>query len=140
MDKKIFLLPAKTDEILTLFLFTFEKNFNIRHMQILKTLSLLLLLINSNLAVAFDIPVQGEKEFAETISLEFVGDQAEFSDGSLTGTFSLPGIKILSSGTFSFKFSRLYAGALSKHYVSVSGLIVPSLGIPEIIFPFHSFL
>ncbi|WP_189603954.1 hypothetical protein [Salinimicrobium marinum] len=104
-------------------------------------LTFLLLVCSSN-SFAFakdsivDLSEMVSEEEPDSFSSEITGIPYSFSDSTLTKSGAEPGVNFPGSGNVTYCCSEAVSGIT---YFRYSKSISPSLGIPEIIFPFHVF-
>lgn len=108
-------------------------------MQFFKALSLLLLLIPANIAIASTTNFPATWDYDENI-LEVSQDHPELLESTLTTPGFIQPHRDFPVEVSNFNFQSSSKESESKIYIDISRYIYPALGIPEIIFPFHSFL
>lgn len=109
-------------------------------MQILKIISVLILLNSGNVADAFASPGAKYDLGKDMVSLEIAKDIRELPSGVFTGLGFAEINRISSVPSCNFSFCSSFEAREAKLYITYSSSIDPSLDIPEMIFPFHSFL
>ena len=109
-------------------------------MHFIKALAFLFLVLLANPAIAFPSPEKYLDNIETGISAEFTGDVQELSQTILTVPAGFSPELISLWPPFNFYFHSTYKAVLANKYIAFSRSIDPSLGISDIIFPFHFFL
>lgn len=109
-------------------------------MQFFKTLSVLILLITGNTGIAFASFQDFDHLQKNQITFEFSEVGPDLSFSNLSTPYASNFNKVLKFDILDYDLESFYISAAAKKYLVLSRTIDPSLGIPEIIFPFHFFL
>lgn len=108
-------------------------------MQILRAFGLLLLLLWGSTGPAFATPSVEDRFEENQLAPQVSEDFGELPFSTLTNP-SFNSARNFLSGIDQYVFHSLYDTGEAKRYLLISRSIDPGLGVPEIIFPFHTFL
>lgn len=107
----------------------------------LKLIGTLLLLLSCSSGYSFSYPTFPENQVTDySVSADLEEGIYYFSDSTLTAPSGFQSFRLNNFTAPDFSFSSLNEVRLADNYIRHSSFIVPSLDIPDIIFPFHSFL
>jgi len=109
-------------------------------MRLLRIISIFLLLIPGNTTDPFSSSSAEHDSGKNIVSREIAKDIQELSSDAFTGIGFVETNRVPSVPSCDFSFYSSLRAREAKIYITYSSSIDPSLDIPEIIFPFHSFL
>ena len=108
-------------------------------MQFLKAFGLLLLLLWNSTGPAFATPSVEDQIEENQLAPQVSEDLGELPFSTLTNPI-LDSARNFFGGSDQYIFHSLYETVEAEKYLVISRSIDPGLGVPEIIFPFHTFL
>lgn len=109
-------------------------------MRFLKGIGFLLLLISSNIGLAYTSLPDEKKIDENQITFQFSEDVQELFQSTLTSPSAVNHNPLLSADIPDFIFSSSKREDEAVFYIAFSRYIIPALTVTKIIFPFHSFL
>lgn len=111
-------------------------------MRLIKAFGILVVVLAT--AAGFAFPSVPDKEMGTDVSETFLAEFSEsdpyISDSSLASPVNLQQPRLLRDLPEDFRFRSFRENRLTANYLQLLVSIDPGLDVPEIIFPYHSFL